>query len=600
MKKACVVRTVNAGWWAVSYAGKNSPNKSYFSKSLAAHKKAVQAILRSTKGRQLYDANWSENADPLDTNPGYPFYTAQMDTNGNPVTRIKTVETFKNLVSAAKGDWNQLLATVDTRAGKYGMKGFPFCVAPLRRLQPGYKWQHQFTITPSGLISAFDERGVNSQRVAHMVPYAYNIVTAPVATMYKTARMLLPGCYHDGKSKMLRTERLKEAAKHDKLFLAEADYSNFDRFMAVDLIREIVSWFTALTPNPKYWQEAMMFLHDSASLVWPDFTSLSEGGGWLFKPGQLGLLSGVKATSDTGTLVNSVVNGEALARTMGWDEYQLYSYLTQYISAEVGSKEEYYYVQSDDTELIQRSPVVLAKHGSEFKEAVKAAGLKGSIELADRFLMRHLQDGADRPVPARVWQNTLSNEAPPASEIIFLAGLAARTDGLFGQKSVDPFNTGRQQSVTIVEAKFTLEVLKSIQKFLTTAHAKSPQGIEFVANLMTDSANIDQKYAENLSLRYSLPPRIGMRATQMRDSIVQTLARIQLAEAGNKSAFDVTSWIYGLYKDKNVPSSALLLDQLLSLGPGLNQTINNVKKKEAAFFSYASSTIGVTKLNNIS
>lgn len=594
MKKACIVRSINAGWWAVSYAGKTAPNRAYFSKSLRAHKRAVATIMASAVGKAKFEALWSEGADPLYTNPGYPFFTAQVDAQGNPVTRINTVQLFKGIVSTQPAQWADVLKSADERAGKFGMAGFPFCIAPLRRLQPGYKFAHQFQQTPSGLVSAYDERGVNSQRVAHMVPYVYNLLTAPVSTMYKTVRYFLPGAYHDGDAKRARLQQLRVQGDKGQLWLAEADYSNFDRFMPVDLIEEIVSWFTSATDRPTYWHDALMFLHKDASLVWPDYTSEGRGFGWLFKPGALGLLSGVKATSETGTLVNSVVNGEALARTYGWTEDQLYSYLVQYLDSPIGSKEEYFYVQSDDTQLIARRPDVLAKHSKFFMEAVAAAGLKGSVELADRFLMRHMQDGVDRPVPARVWQNTLSNESPPESEIIFLAGLAARTDGLFGLKSVDPFITGVTQTISASELTFTKAVVANLRKFVSSARHSSKTGLSLLDLLLeagqaASPANGGYRVKSGASL---------VKLTSLRKAINATLAKQQqeeYARLSDKAALSgtVARWIYDLYRDRHVPSSLYVLDELLESNPGLEKSLKHIAAKEEAFFRFAISELGV-------
>lgn len=597
VKKACVVRTINMGWWAVSYAGKNAPDLAYFRTSLNAHKRAVQRIISSIEGKAKYHALWTEAGDPILTNPGYPFFTAQLDASGNPVTRIKTVEMFRNVGRLAGGDWERLLEIVDERAGHLGLKGHPFAVAPLRRLQPGYKWQHQFTHTGTGLRSAYDERGVNSQRVAHMVPYVYNVLTSPMSTLYKAVRYFLPGCYHDGPGKQKRMARLREESKAGNLWLMEADYSNFDRFMPVNLIMEVIHWFTQAVDGSSFWTPAMEYLHVDASLIWPDYGLTQSGEGWVFKPGQLGLLSGVKATSETGTLVNSVVNGEALARTMGWDENQLFDYLTQYIDCDegIGSKREYYYVQSDDTQLIQSDPVILSRHGDLFSEAVKAAGLKGSIEFADRFLMRHIQNGCDRPVPARVWQNTLSNESPPDNELIFLAGLSARTDGMFGLKSVDAFGTGTHQRITGVEARFTSLVVKQLRSFIETASHRSPTAIEFLTLLEMEGGSFTTNQADGTGL---VGGRNSVRLSATRLAITKELARKELEAItqGNANKM-MDTWLYQLHRDRNSPASEQLLSELLRAAPSLHAGMTTIMGKESAFFQYACEALNVKPLN---
>lgn len=596
MKKACVVRTVNPGWWAVSYKGKTSTQPEYFRQSLNAHKRAYQAIIKSKRFRDILQELAITAGDPIYSNPGYPFFAALVDKEANPVTRIKTVEVFSGLNPQSKL-WEDVIEEIDRRGGKYGMAGFPLCVGPLRRQQPGYKWQHQFITTAAGLVTAFDERGVNSQRVAWMVPYVYNLLLTPFQLIMKAFRMMLPGLYHDGRAKRLRNDTLKLMHKSGRLYIAEADYSNYDRFIPVDMIRELVHEMAKSTDRPEYWEKAAMYLHDDANLVWPDYSSMSQGNGWLFKPGLLGLMSGVKITSETGTMVNSIVNAQVLSNVKGWSEDQLFTYLTQYLTTEPGSKKEYYYVQSDDTLLIADTPQELKALGDEFMIAVKAAGLKGAVEFGDRFLMRHMQAGGDRPVPARVWQNTLSNESPPEHELVFLAGMGARTDGLYGIKTVDPFNTGVNQVITRAELIFTQEVTKSLHFFISNAAVPSKTAV----NLLNTMLNIpDKGSAEGVERPGSYTKVTSPYVKTLHDirhDVVKALADYELTKALEDSKLGLAnnfSWLYQLYKDKNIPSQALLLNQLLLMQPDLSGSIEKVAQKETAFFNYATKTIGIS------
>lgn len=593
LKKTCVVRNVCAGWWIVSYRGKKSVKKDFFKLSLSAHKRAIKMIVDSPKYKSTYDTLWSTAGDPLDTNPGYPFYTGNVDKEGNPTTRILTVEVLKEIGLKYHRNWADVLKIVDERCGKYGMAGYPFCVAPIRRLSPGYKPQHQFTVTPSGMRSAYDAWGTNSQRVAWMVPYVYNILLTPFQIMMKAVRSILPGLYHDGPSKIERTKVLQKARSQNTLFMAEADYSNYDRFIPIDIMEEIINVFAELTDAPTYWKDAAMYLHKDASLVWPDYSSVSDGNGWLFKPGQLGLMSGVKATSEAGTFVNSIVNAEALARTFNWNEDQLVTYLTQYLTATSGTKFEYYYIASDDTELIQKDPSSLAKQGKFFMEATKAAGLKGSMELADRFLMRQVYGGDDRPVPARVFQNTISNETPPDSEVVFLAGLASRTDGLLGIKTVDPFATGKLQKITLIEAQFTVVMIEKILTFIKASKHPSKIAIDFLTKHLTEADSIKDAYKADKFGYFTPAPSVAMRLTEIRTEVSQLLAKHEASRAKGLTS----SWLYDLFRDRNVPSSQLVLDQLIKLNPQFSKIINSFEAKEHSFFLYASQKIGIDPIS---
>jgi hypothetical protein len=597
MKKACVVRTVSAGWWAVSYKGKTTSKLDYFRVSLNAHKRAFKTIIQSSKGQENMATYWQEYGDPLLSNCGYPFFSAEVDKAGNPISKIKVVELFKG-IRKDRSSWADLLGKIDYRAGRYGMEGFPLTVAGLRRLQAGNKWIHQFKITPSGMRTAYDEKGINSIRVAWMVPYIYNVIMSPVSVVYKTIRMLLPGCGHGGEIKLLRAEHHKTWASGGKFHMAEADYTNYDRFIPVDIIRELALTVSEWTDDPEFWQQGSMYLFDDANLVWPDFSSLVDGNGYLFKPGQLGLMSGVKTTGDMGSLVNSVINAQALANSKNWSEDQLYDYLTMYVNAPAGSKYEYYHVQSDDTLLIDTSLDLLYHRGTHFDEAARLAGLKGSVELGDRFLMRHYTSGGDRPVPSRVWQNTISNETPPLNELIFLAGLSSRTDGLMGMKTVDPFSTGSTQHITLAEAKFTIEVMKSLKLFMgTEARFKSKLGLEICDTFLLQQGFIESQ-GGSLSKKWASTGDTKVKLDRTRSNISKLLAQQQLSVAmAGSDEKSTAAWLYELYKDRNVPSAALILEELIALDPSLNTKIEGLIAKEHAFFEYASKEVGVKPLN---
>lgn len=602
LKKANIVRNITAGWHIVSYKGRDSEDLSYFKPALEAHRIAILRIVKSDRYQQVLSKLWADAGDPILTNPGFPFFNADVDKEGNPVTRIKTVELFKGLAHEAGYDWDAVLNLVSKRSAKTGWQGAPFVVAPLRRLQPNYaKWQHQFTITPSGLISAYDVQGMNAQRVAWMVPYVYNLLLTPFQVHAKAIRIVLPGLYHDGEAKRERVKWMRDAANKQELFMAEADYSNYDRFIPIDIVRRIVDVLADSFPDghAEYWKRAAMYLHDDAHLVWPDYLEDGTGIGWLFKPGKLGLMSGVKVTSEMGTLVNSVVNTQALMNCEGWSVEQTADYLCTYLTAKPGSVYERVNIQSDDTLIIAKSPTALVRQMRAFKDAAKRAGLKNSVEIGDRFLMRHMQDSSDKPVPARVFQNTYSNESPPDNELVFLSGLAARTDGLMGFRSVDAFGQGHFSDMTAVEFAFTRRMLMMLQKSIKHSAKPSRTAISLLDELLSinSSMTVEEGDVTIIKPEQQTSRSVFARLDTLRDGIVAALAEYQLKLAANDERAELlqNSWLYDLIKDRHVPSSSLLLDQLLSLDHSgdMAKTISMIANKEHTFFLYAMDTIGI-------
>lgn len=627
MKKACIVRSVIPGWWAVSYAGKKATDMSYFLPGLTALKDLITLAATSVAFRSRYDAFWQENGDPLDTNPGYPLFSANLTKDGIPTSRNEIVTQFESVtrlarqLSGSEGvTWEGTLRAVDYLNKDDNLADHPLAIAPLRRLQPGFKWSHVFQVTAGGMRLSHDIRGFNSCRVAWMVPYLYNILISPVAILLKTTRSFLPGATHNKADKTFQNQVLARPGA----LLLEADYSNYDRFIPIDVIELIVGividGFVKGAAERKYWKDAVMHLHNAASIISPDYGTTQSVGGWLYKPGKLGLMSGVKITSETGTLVNFVVNISALFH-QGILPTQ--SAVNNYTSAFLrsASKDDglvgdnnysnardfplKFLVQSDDTLLIASSPEERGKMQQGFKDAVVAAGLKGTIEAGDRFLMRHTSDGGDRPVPARIWQNTLSSESPPETELIFLLGLIARTDGLFGVKDVDPFQTKDKQRLTGAEICFSLAVVESLRKFMDSAASRSTRGLQLIDGardvghqLMTqltgrNGTTVQEvtQTGEWLTKVVVVKPNDFREYKQIRAELTAYLIELETKLMGkdyNANLFDRTNkynaWILALSKDRHVPSAQTVMSYLVDADPTISAKLRTIAGKETAFF----------------
>lgn len=617
IKKACIVRTVIPGWWASSYKGKNSNQIDYFVPALIALRKSLVVMRASAVFKARYDYLWDTNSDPIDTNPGYPYFNVQMDTQGNPVIRDVTVDQFKTVLDKAQYfaqsdhrslKWIDVLRAVDALNVDETLDGHPLAVAPLRRLSPGYKWNHIFTVTAAGMRTHSDVRGQNSQRIAWMVPYIYNLLISPMSTALKTVRSFLPGCTHTASDKRFQNLSIRSGDNSKSPILFEADYSNYDRFIPVDVIEHIVRMVAELFSDNQttaYWHDALMHLHDGASLIWPDYTATETGRGWIFQPGRLGLLSGVKVTSETGTLVNFIINlsncyHAGILRT----EKEMIDYtLSIFHKQTINDLEENSYrnipssfslkflVQSDDTLLIGRTLMEGLKLAKAFEKGLKAAGLKGAVEAGDRFLMRHMNNGADRPVPCRVWQNTLSGEAAPESELIFLLGLLARTDGMFGIKQVDPFNTGSHQRITSVEFRTSLLVVKELLSFLQSAAVKSQRAVQLLTVYVKNCARVEKQLDLSTLSWVSLSNGEAKSILDYRNELTEFVIQLEQqlnAQEKASSLFNLSDkynrWILSLAKDKHVPSAALITEYLVKIDPTVASRMNAIGSIEQNYF----------------
>jgi hypothetical protein len=587
MKKACIIRGIIPGWWASSYAGKDAPDADHFNASIRAHLRAIKILETTPRYKRLREELANEMGDPLDTNVGYPYYEAKIDAAGRPLTRYKVLHLFEKL-GTNNYSVDNLFANVDQRCKGLGLDGFPFAIAPIRRSSYGWKWQHVFSQTSLGLVTDHDERGSNTTRIAWAVPYIFNLYMSPLQAELKTIRKMIPGLYHDGAAKVQRTKVLQTTNP----YVSEADYSNYDRFMPVNLFMRFMAGYLADKPNGQYWLDMCHALHHRLPLIWPDYVGESKGRGWVFTPKKLGLLSGVKITSEEGSFINSIVNGQSYLDAGLGSEDDLVAYLTMYKdeSVPIGSRPHYWDIQSDDTAHYSKDFTVLKKLGDSFLHNVKKAGLKGELMIGDRFLMRSVTLGRDTPVPSRVFQNTLQNEAPITDELTFLVGTAMRTDGMLGQKTFDPFGTKLIQPTLLVEVKYSLNVIEQLLTFLRTARVKQYEAINYLEHM--------QKAAKLMlasgSPTPTMPSEIAAEISKLRLKYLDMLAtrEQQLAMKG-ESEQTLRSMLYSLHKNSNIPSQKMLLDNILKANPQFGSILDTIAARENTFYKMAMGHIGI-------
>lgn len=583
MKKACVVRGVIPGWWASSYSGQYTSSLSHFKEAIDIVVKADHERESWAKYQDVRTDTANDLADPLDTNTGYPLFSAQLDKAGNPVAKLRLLETYEG-IGHQNYNLAALLKEVDRRAIGTGCEGYPFVVAPIRRLQPGYKWSHVMKESSLGLLSDHDERGNNTQRIAWMASYLLNLILSALQLEWKVNRKLSPGLFHDGEAKKHRLKMLKRPG----LWVAEADYSNYDRNIPINLFLEWVKGYLANKPNKDYWFGLCHMLHHRIPTIWPDYIPNESGRGWVFYAQKLGLLSGLKITSEEGTKVNEIINVQSLLDAGIETRQSALEYLLQYKNAAVGSKHEHIHIQSDDTFLIADSPEKLFKLGNAFKENADRAGLKGSLEMGDRFLMRQTSDGRDTPVPARVWQNTLSNEEPYTDGLKFLVGLAMRTDGLLGAKTYDPFDTGEIQVITGVELRFTLLMLRSLLKFFDTAAVRQRFAVEFIQAAIQAGENMKLRLTDT-GVKMATEDKQVL--DRMRKDMLRTLAEreadaMMINSDGLVNA-QMQTMIYQLQKQSNTPSAKQLLETLFAANSRFQAAGNIIAQREKKFYRFA-------------
>lgn len=496
-KKWSLVRAIPFGWWVVSYNGKDSEYPGLFEDALGAMGDLLDA--KKSEIGHRYKETMAGVGQPRDTNLGYPYFAnvKSEDDPGLNILRVQLLDHYgKHGLMNSVHDWASLKLAVDKYCPVPELKGFPFAIAPLRRMQAGYKWQRtcDYNMSQGGQLEVTkDVKGVNTVRVAWMAPYLLSVLMTPLAVAMKASRYFFPGAYHDGATAQLRADtwrkrsidRYKELGGyltvaqsltalrsvvsssydpssvvpvkqgHHALvvdFFVEADYSNYDRYIPTNVASSLYSLYADRSTHAKFWRSVAHGIHNDIPLLMPDGGTSSDVGGaergtaqaWAFYPGKLGLLSGLLVTSEEGSGVNYGVQLTAWCATqssLGKLQAAPRIAMRKYVTSVKPGNEEFL-VLSDDTALRQNSLFAACVHATMYAKIVPKAGMKFDLTLGDRFLMKHLNRGLVSPVLARIVQNTISAEEPVSSPFVFMLGIMARLEGVLGLLPTRKYATG--------------------------------------------------------------------------------------------------------------------------------------------------------------
>lgn len=571
--KASLQRTVLPGWWVVSYDGKKSSGDSHLFEAVSILVEAFGIITKSAKFKSVFESTIKDQGDPLDTSIGFPYYTSEMSKEGVPVAKLKMLDQYKGF-PAQPSSWQEIRSHVVSRGRSDFEKAFPFAIAPIVRIQPGYKWAHNWRRTDTGFQLIGDVRGNSTNRVAWMAPYMLNLALSPLQSHWKALRKMIPGLFHDGITRVSDISYLKK----ENPFLLESDFSNYDRSIPVDVISHLASEYAKLTRRPKYWESALNQTQFDIPLIWPDHVSGERGRGWVFTPKSLALLSGLKITSEIGSFMNIIINIAGWLETGYKTRAQTIAYLTSRLSSDYSKPEVL--IQSDDTLLIDGDFSKLVAKAEAFETGAKMAGIKSSLSFGDKFLMRHLSSGSDLPVASRIWQNTLNNEDPQQDPLVFSVGLAVRTDGILGYKTFDPFSTGKVQKISVMRAKFETLMLQSLVTMLTKSAVPLVEPIKMLRLLIDageEMVRTDSQYC-------TFPTAYTTDIDVKRRTFLLALAK---REAESLTAHSSSAYISELLRNSASPAAALTLETILREHPQLRNLVGQLVIKEHEFYSFA-------------
>ena len=601
MLKTALPRVVRPGWWLVSYAGNVDDVDKTLAKGMAIFKNVLSHILTNEKStwNSKYSSACASLGDPLDTAVGYPFYTAEVDGEGNPISKLKVINKYKKLFSPeAPPQRLQFLEAIKARAATPFEREWPLAIGCIRRIQQGNKEQHAWGLSASGLKYDHDGRGFNTVRVAWAAPYILNLYLTPLQINMKALRMVIPGLYHDGAEKIDESRTIRAS----KAIPVESDFSNYDRTIPVKLMDWVAKELSSFMPHPVSHHSLATSAWTDVSVIWPD-PSYQNSGGWAFTPKYLALLSGLKITSEIGTLCTYIVMLETFARsgkTIEEITSEQIKLIKQKATRNMKSPPPVL-IQSDDILFLSTKGAELKVWTEKFTEVSSSLGMKAEIVIGDKFLMRHMTDGRDLPVTARWWQNTLSSESASIDPLIFIVGLFARTDGLLGYKGVDPFLTGKKQGIPVYQLPFLLTAWTDLLEWLNGAVVKHTLCIKVVALVVGDLTRLHQQHASSGSsntrvqlsssvITFIEDERIKAGALLAKRDL-DALNRMDKSSSEQKSA--ALKFLSRLYNDRYSPASAAILASMTEKNAGVASILQTIAKKEYAFAIFACDQVGV-------
>lgn len=341
------------------------------------------------------------DSDPFDTNQGAPTFSK------DPAMRFLTCSALglkgynaKDIIARSR----ELCVNV----------GLPdYCLWPAaiaRRSGPVTKPQRYYRSHSDGLscVSDSEVQGVYTRgRKVFMMPFYFNMLVSPVAYAMKQGRTAVLGFGHDAESERRYLEWFTNYQDYE---VAESDLSGYDlsikpayRKLLWSICRKYGYNETAL--------DLLMEYEDNTVVMSPPWNSLQSGSAAVVIGG-VGLLSGLKVTTEVGSAISAAANLKALIKCKVVSE--------QDVTA--GNWPKFLMLGDDILGLNKKGAI----NKDIFEESYAEDGLTVKYAEGYRFLMNHIYNGKKFGVASRVIQQTAFNEDSYFHEGQIMLALAAR------------------------------------------------------------------------------------------------------------------------------------------------------------------------------
>lgn len=575
--KYSLVRTITDGWWLVSYAGNVGTITPDIEKALNVFDTYLEYLFDTPEFRLKLDVTISDQGDPLNTNVGAPFFSNEYK-DGRPIAKEKAVELWaKSKPGESDVDFSKWKTNVGLRTEKPPFNAYPLAIAPNRRIQAGAKPQKIWRRGERYLELAYEQNVLNTIRFVAMPPYPANLCMSAYQSSLKTVRKVTHGTFMDSDSKIDICKALSSG-----YYTIENDYSNYDRFILYSIILRIIDSYSRKVKSGGFFYQTLRHFFENVPLIWPLRDKHTPNAFTIVNARLTGLLSGVKVTSEIGTLVNVIICIAAgLKSGVMNQDYALKLLKGKTQKKSISEFDNFFLVQSDDTLFCSRNMTDLVRWAKAFKQITKDAGLKAKVAVGDRYLMRHMQFGLDIPVLSRVFQNTISNEDPKPDALLVAVGLASRTDGIGGHRTVDAFQLGHSFKPPSMYSKLEQIILRDLLKVFTKQGTHTDEITDFLNNLkLASSVNLGIAKGVNMSTLTEVNANLSAFRTRM----VQLLAKQQLLLANSKADLYQAGSLVSALHDQYSGSGVMMFNLLSTLDNSIAKFGSQVTARDHAFY----------------
>jgi hypothetical protein len=510
------------------------------------------------------DLEFAEDlGEPMTTNSGYPYYETDKPGFAG-TTKAKGILFMKD--PFLKYDPTKIAILDHIRKWSFAdpMYRHPFAVAANRRYGPSNKFLEVWNFENNVLTHDHLTKGIPNVRQVYMACASYNIILSVVSRCTRTLRRCTTGMYHSTELRNNYMSKLKGK------FVVESDFSQYDKSVSIELRQFFERLALACLKQVYQDKDQYLALKSLRALeaapylpyVMPDPNDQIGVGFGIIADGVWGLFSGIKVTSDIGTVISWCTTAFALSITT---QTPLKTLLKQ-----LQKGDDYVLLANGDDILVGFSPAKWRLYGKKFYNALPIIydqfGLKGKVLNGSRFLMRHLPD--DSPVWSRIWQQTFANEKKITSLPQFFIGLWSRTrevkriDGIISSS-----NTSTRSALSLWRAK-------SVALFgITLSHLAIVKKVKNAGSFFKNPSLYDRLLKGQLTTFTELDQALDLTHT----SVVKFTQL--LAESGE---------LADLARDAhNIPSAQFMLETILKENPGLINALKAESLKEAHFFKWA-------------